>query len=139
MCVTKGPNFCQSCGGALDKSPAFCPSCGSAINGSSIGPNPEPIKSDGIFRRYWKKSVKGRIFYGAWVLLNISNGVNLIVSSSAPKDRFRNVCEWEGVNCPPSAEEQAMQSLFNLVVWNILFWTFRYFYKKRKLKETTTD
>jgi hypothetical protein len=135
--MTKGPNFCQSCGGALDKSPAFCPACGSAINSSSTIFNAEPANIYGIFRRYWKKSVKGRIFYGTWVLLNISNGINLIVSSSAPKDRFRNVCGWEGVNCPPSAEEQAVQSLVNLVILNILFWTFRYFYKKRQFKKNT--
>ena len=128
--MTQSPNYCQSCGGALDKSPAFCPACG-----SSVIPGAENAKSPGIFARYWQQSVKGRIFYGAWILLNVSNGLNLIVASNAPKDRFRSVCNWEGVDCPPSAEEQAMQSLFNLVLWNLLFWGFRYFYRKRQLKK----
>jgi hypothetical protein len=132
--VFESPKFCPSCGNALEDAPAFCPSCGSALRKSPVPKDPEPTKSTGIFKRYWNRSVKGRIFYGAWVFLNVSNGINLIVSASAPKDRFRNVCEWEGVNCPPSAEEQALQSFLNLILWNVLFWTFRYFYKKRQAR-----
>jgi hypothetical protein len=85
-----------------------------------------------IFQRYKNRSLKGKIFYGAWVLLNISNGLNLITSSSAPKDRFRSVCNWEGVKCAPSAEDMAIQSLLNLILWNAFFWIFRYLYKKRQ-------
>lgn len=126
--MTQNPKFCQSCGGRLEESPAFCPSCGSSILSRTSSE-----KRAGVFARYWRQSVKGRIFYGAWILLNVSNGLNLIVVSSAPKDRFRNVCNWEGVNCAPSAEEQAIQSLFNLVLLNLLFWGFRTFYRKKQL------
>lgn len=134
--MSEAPNFCPSCGIALESSPAFCPSCGAGLNKSSVAKKSETVKSVGIFGRYWNRSIKGRIFYGAWVLLNISNGVNLIVSSSAPKDRFRSVCGWEGVKCPPSAEEQVLQSLLNLVLWNAFFWAFRFFYRKRQIKKS---
>ena len=125
------PNFCSVCGEGLNNSPSFCPSCGSSIDKANLVSTSFTEGSDGLFKRYWRRSVKARLFYGAWVLLNVTNGINLIVSSSAPKDRFRSVCEWEGVQCPPSAEEQALQSLFNLILWNVLFWTFRHFYRKR--------
>lgn len=134
--MSKNHNFCQSCGGAIDKSAAFCPSCGSSINDAVVTSAAPKTKNPGILSRYWKMSVKGKIFYGAWVFLNISNGLNLISASSAPKDRFRSVCNWEGVNCPPSAQEQAVQSFFNLVFWNLFFWGFRYFYRKRQLKKS---
>lgn len=130
--MSAGLNFCPSCGSPLSDAPRFCHSCGLKLMRTAAPNVSGPNTSDGLFRRYWRRSVKGRIFYGAWVLLNITNGVNLIASSSAPEDRFRGVCEWEGVNCPPSAEEQAMQSLFNLILWNTLFWAFRYFYKRRQ-------
>lgn len=133
--VSESHNFCHSCGKALEDAPAFCPSCGTALRKSPVANNQQPTSSLGIFKRYWNRSIKGRVFYGAWVLLNVSNGINLIVSASAPKDRFRSVCEWEGVNCPPSAEEQALQSFFNLILWNVLFWTFRFFYKRRQVKK----
>ena len=132
MLMPKGPNFCHSCGGSLNNSPSFCPACGSTINYSSTTMATSNRK--GIFTRFWKKSVKARIFYGAWVLLNVSNGLNLITSASAPVDRLRGVCNWEGVNCQPSSGEQALQSLFNLVLWNALFWAFRHFYRKRQSK-----
>jgi len=133
--MSSEPNFCSSCGASLNNSPSFCPSCGSSVKKPNQVSSASTVSSDGFFKRYWRRSVKARIFYGAWVLLNVTNGINLIVSSSAPKDRFRSVCEWEGVNCPPSAEEQALQSFFNLILWNVLFWTFRYFYIKRKMKK----
>jgi hypothetical protein len=88
-----------------------------------------------MFQRYMSRSIKGKIFYGAWVFLNISNGINLITSSSAPKDRLRSVCNWEGVNCAPSAEEVALQSLLNLILWNAFFFAFRYIYRKRQAKK----
>jgi hypothetical protein len=119
----------------LKNSPLFCPNCGSSLKSANQVSEGSKPKVEGLFKRYWQRSVKARLFYGAWVLLNISNGINLIVSSSAPKDRFRSVCEWEGVNCPPSAEEQALQSLFNLVLWNVLFWTCRHFYRKRQVQK----
>lgn len=134
--MSAGPNYCPSCGASLSGQPRYCQSCGLRLTRASVPSLAGSSKSDGLFRRYWNRSVKGRIFYGAWVLLNITNGVNLIASSAAPKDRFRSVCEWEGVNCPPSAEEQAMQSLFNLILWNTLFWTFRYFYKRRQVSSS---
>jgi len=132
MVMATDPNFCHSCGGVLNNSSSFCPVCGSTIKNSST-----PLAtstSEGIFTRYWKKSAKARIFYGAWVLLNISNGLNLITSASAPKDRLRGVCNWEGVICQPSSGEQALQSLLNLILWNALFWGFRRFYRKRQSK-----
>lgn len=129
------PKFCSKCGRSLTESSSFCPNCGASLNPSLKAKVADSPGSNNIFKRYWRKSVKGRIFYGAWVLINISNGSNLLVSASAPKDRFRSVCNWEGVNCPPSAEQQALQSLFNLVLWNIFFWAFRYFYRKKQLKK----
>ena len=134
--MSEALNFCPSCGIALENSPAFCPSCGSELKKPEVAKKSESAKPDGIFRRYWNRSIKGRIFYGAWVLLNVSNGINLIVSSSAPKDRFRSVCNWEGVECAPSAEEMALQSLLNLILWNLFFWVFRYFYRKRQSKKS---
>jgi hypothetical protein len=130
--MSSEPNFCSSCGTGLKNSPTFCPTCGSLVKNVNQISEASTLSSDGFFKRYWRRSVKARLFYGSWVLLNVANGINLIVSSSAPKDRFRSICEWEGVNCPPSAEEQALQSLLNLVVWNLFFWTFRYIYKKRQ-------
>ena len=135
--MSSEPNFCSSCGASLNNSPAFCPSCGSSVKKPDQVPTASTVSSDGFLKRYWRRSVKAKFFYGAWVLLNVTNGINLIVSSSAPKDRFSSVCEWEGVNCPPSAEEQAQQSLFNLILWNVLFWTFRYFYRKRQVKKNS--
>jgi len=92
-----------------------------------------------IFQRYKNRSLKGKIFYGAWVFLNVSNGINLITSSSAPKDRLRSVCNWEGVKCAPSAEGMALQSLLNLILWNLFFWSFRYFYRKKQSKKSESQ
>lgn len=134
--MSESPNFCPSCGSALESSPAFCPSCGSELKKSSVTANSQPFKSDGIFRRYWKRSIKARIFYGLWVLLNFTNVLTFFSSASAPVDRLRGVCAWEGVSCGPSSQDRMSQAVLNLIIWNLAFWTFRYFYKKRQLKRS---
>ena len=132
--MSKGLNFCSNCGQELVNSPAFCPSCGSELKKPSVKANSESSKTDGFLVRYWKRSVKAKIFYGVWVFLNFSNIVALFSAASAPVDRFRSVCGWEGVSCGPSSQEKVGQALLNLIIWNLAFWTFRYFYKKRQSK-----
>ena len=131
--VTTAPNFCPSCGSGLEGTPSFCPSCGARVSEIAQA-NINSTGQVGLWSRYWKRSVKAKIFYGLWVFLNFSNVVALFSAASAPVDRFRSVCGWEGVSCGPSSEEKVGQALLNLIIWNLAFWTFRYFYKKRQSK-----
>jgi len=54
-------------------------------------------------------------------------------SASQPVDRFRFLCNAE-VACGPSSQDKALNALGNLLLWNFLFWAFRYFYRKRQSK-----
>jgi len=132
--MSSEPNFCSSCGASLNNSTAFCPSCGSELKKLSVRATSKSSNSDGILRRYWKRSVKARIFYGLWVLLNFTNVLTFFSSATAPVDRLRGVCAWEGVSCDPSSQERMTQAVLNLIIWNLAFWAFRFFYKKRQSK-----
>lgn len=132
--MSSEPNFCSSCGSGLNNSPTFCPNCGNQIETTPRESVDVSISGGGILRRYWRRSIKARVFYGLWVLLNFTNVLTFFSSSTAPVDRFRGVCTWEGVSCGPSSQEQMTQAVLNLIIWNLSFWAFRYFYKKRQLK-----
>ena len=124
-------NFCVSCGTGLTDSPKFCPNCGAATG--QITPNIFVKEgNEGVWKRFWRKSAKAKIFYSLWVLLNVTNILTLISAASAPVDRFRSVCGWDGVTCGPSSQAQMGQALLNLVIWNSTFWAFRYFHRKRR-------
>lgn len=124
-------NFCRFCGNQILPSSQFCSSCGKDIGNAQSASAIESGKNPGLFQRYWKKSVRSRIFYGLWVLINFSNVVSFISAATAPTDRFRSICNWEGINCAPSPEEKMTQAILNLIVWNLVFWLTRYFYRKR--------
>jgi hypothetical protein len=136
--MSNEPNFCGSCGAGLKDSPSFCPACGTTVNKTNRVSATITVSSDGFLKRFWKKSIKARIFYGLWVLLNFTNILTFFSSASAPVDRFRSVCGWEGVSCAPSSQDRMSQAVLNLIIWNLLFWGFRFFYKKRQSKNSST-
>jgi hypothetical protein len=132
--MSKTPHLCRSCGSSLSETSRFCPSCGRAANNVNQKSAKSSANPDGFLKQFWRRSIKARIFYGLWVLLNLSNLGLILSAASQPVDRFRGVCDWEGVDCDPSSQDQISQGVFNLVFWNLAFWCFRYFYKKRQLK-----
>ena len=82
-------------------------------------------------------STKGKIFYGSWIFINIVFVLQFLNQSTKPVDRLRSVCNWDGVDCAPSADELAGQALGNLILWNLMFFAFRFIYNKRKNKKKT--
>lgn len=130
--MTTGPRYCSSCGTILDSSSRFCATCGTPIRTENEAPSVTAESNRGFFKKYWERSIKARIFYGLWVLLNVSNILALFSAASEPVDRFRSVCGWEGVSCGPSSQDRMGQAVLNLIIWNSLFWGFRFFYKKRQ-------
>ena len=120
---------CTKCGAPQDSSDKFCGQCG------SIAVPLQDKSSSSIFNRFVLLSNKGKFFYSSWILVNLIFISRFLTESSKPVDRFRSLCNWEGVNCAPSSQELANEALANLILWNILFLIFLLIYKKIKSKK----
>ena len=132
------PNFCVACGASLVEASKFCSGCGTPVTTVKPVLDPESANNFGFWKRYWRKSLKAKIFYGLWVFLNFTNILTFFSAANAPVDRFRSVCGWEGVSCGPSSQDRMGQAVLNLIIWNSLFWGFRFFYKKRQSNKGST-
>ncbi len=120
---------CTKCGAPQESSDKFCGQCG------NVAVPKQDKSSTSIFNRFALLSNKGKFFYSSWILVNLIFVSRFLTESSKPVDRFRSLCNWEGVNCAPSSQELANEALANLILWNILFVLFLVIYKKIKSKK----
>lgn len=116
--------ICDRCGGKIEVGHAFCATCGGAIEWSSNNKMRNQILKPTLTKR--------RVFYGFWIGFNVIYGWQFLVNMSKPVDKFRAVCDWPGVVCGPSAQDQALNALGNLILWNLIFWGARYFFRRKK-------
>jgi hypothetical protein len=80
--MVQNPFFCSSCGAGLVRDASFCPQCGKPISGH-LGD--ERFRENPLQRfNIWFKllSIKGRIFYGFWIFINISGVLKLVSINS---------------------------------------------------------
>ena len=122
--------FCTKCGAKQENDNKFCGQCGA--NSIPV----DKVSSGSLADKFIALSTKGKFFYSSWILVNVIFVLRYITESSKPVDRFRSLCNWDGVNCAPSSQELANEALSNLIVWNILFLIFLFVYKKIMSKKS---
>lgn len=122
--------FCPQCGSKQESANKFCGQCGSHSTPTA------KVTSNSVLGKFSALSTKGKFFHSSWIFINFIFIIRFFSESSKPVDRLRSLCGLDGVNCAPSSEELAAESISNLIVWNILFLIFLFVYKKVKSKRS---
>lgn len=144
--MVENPLFCSACGAGLIQDAAFCAQCGKAQSRSHFPPSP----GENPLRRFltWFKmlSIKGRIFYGYWIFINVSGGIKLLsINSGLASDNpachekltMGNFLSGAVDNCSGYSNSSFGAALMSLVINNALLLAFRglykYFKKRRQI------
>jgi hypothetical protein len=131
--MVENPLFCSACGAGLVRDASFCPQCGKPLSGFS---GDEHFRENPLQRfNIWFKllSIKGRIFYGFWIFINVSGAVKLIsINSGLAGDNpacqdnsnfhvLRNFLNHSTENCSGYTSSSFGDTITSLVLSNGIF------------------
>ncbi|CAN2188605.1 hypothetical protein MCETOYE15_00466 [Candidatus Nanopelagicaceae bacterium] len=135
--------FCPFCGTHLASSVAFCQSCGKQISQTaSTSAAPAAIRAPKL-SGYWEwfkaRSLKGKVFYIWWAIVNLTGFVQLL-ALFAPDDTLQTGCgakftmrtflDGTYEACGPTQSEQVSGSFVSLIMQNVIMLSLLIAYKK---------